>query len=150
MAHYAYLNDENIVTSLFVGRDENDPLPEGFASWEDYYGAKRCSYNTQAGKHLKGGVPFRKNYPSVGWSYDPARDAFIDPKPFPSCLVVKKGEKILFRSSATIPIPVSEKAMIADPFSTFKSMVIFPSFGIASMAFKRILKKHVRIDETSK
>lgn len=87
MAHYAYLNDKNIVTSVFVGRDENDPLPEGFASWEDYYGAKRCSYNTQAGKHLKGGVPFRKNYPSVGWSYDPARDAFIDPKPFPSWIV---------------------------------------------------------------
>lgn len=87
MAHYAYLNDENIVTSLFVGRDENDPLPEGFASWEDYYGAKRCSYNTQAGKHLKGGVPFRKNYPSIGWSYDPDRDAFINPKPFPSWVV---------------------------------------------------------------
>ena len=83
MAHYAYLDSNNIVTSVIVGRDEDD-LVEGIADWEEYYGAKRCSYNTRGGKHIRGGVPFRKNYPGIGFTYDPDRDAFIPPKPFAS------------------------------------------------------------------
>ena len=50
MAHYALVDDNNIVTNVFVGRDEDD-LPDGITSWEDYYGAvhgqtcRRTSYN---------------------------------------------------------------------------------------------------------
>ena len=83
MAHYAYLDENNIVTQVIVGRDEDD-LVEGVTSWEEYYGAKQCSYNTYGGKHLHGGTPFRKNYPGIGYSYDPERDAFIPPQPFAS------------------------------------------------------------------
>lgn len=91
MAHYAILNNDNIVIEVFVGRDEND-LPEGVSSWEDYYttpGAtcKRTSYNTNAGVHMLGGTPFRKNYAGIGFSYDEMRDAFIPPKPFPSWIL---------------------------------------------------------------
>jgi hypothetical protein len=86
MAHYAFLNKNNVVTEVITGRDEND-LIEGVTSWEDYYGAfrgQRClqtSYNTQAGQHLNGGTPFRKNYAGIGFTYDEERDAFIPPMP---------------------------------------------------------------------
>jgi len=77
MAHYAYLNENNIVVGVIVGRNEG----EDGIDWEQYYGAKRTSYNTFAGEHLSGGTPFRKNYAGIGYSYDLARDAFIPPKP---------------------------------------------------------------------
>jgi len=86
MAHYAFLNDNNTVTEVIVGRDEDD-LAEGVTSWEDYYGevrSQRClrtSYNTRAGVHTNGGTPFRENYAGIGFSYDEVLDAFLEPKP---------------------------------------------------------------------
>jgi hypothetical protein len=70
MAHYAYLDENNIVTQVIVGRDEDD-LIEGVTSWEEYYGAVRTSYN---GK-------IRYNYAGIGYTYDPVDDAFIAPAP---------------------------------------------------------------------
>lgn len=90
MAHYAYVDSRNIVTQVIVGKDENEPLPAGHDSWESYYGAIRCSYNTYGGVHRgpdlqpDGGEALRKNYPGVGWTWDPARDAFYAPQPYPS------------------------------------------------------------------
>lgn len=84
MAHYAILNNENVVTSVFVGVDENEPLPEGFTSWEQFYNAKRTSYNTVGNVHILGGTPYRKNYAGIGYTYDETRDAFIPPKNFAS------------------------------------------------------------------
>lgn len=86
MAHYAFLDDNNLVTEVIVGRDEDD-LAEGVTSWEHHYGefrGQRClqtSYNTQAGQHLTDGTPFRGNYAGIGYTYDEALDAFIPPKP---------------------------------------------------------------------
>lgn len=86
MAHYAILDENNIVIDVFVGKDENE---EGI-NWEQKYSefqGKRClrtSYNTSKGVHLTGGTPFRKNYAGKGYSYNDLRDAFIPPKPFPS------------------------------------------------------------------
>ena len=71
MAHYAYLDENSIVTQVVVGKDETEPTPEGFDSWEQYYGAIRTSYN---GK-------IRFNFASVGYTYDPIDDAFIAPVP---------------------------------------------------------------------
>lgn len=85
MAHYAFLDQNNIVTEVIVGRDEGD---DGI-DWEQHYGAfrgqtcKRTSYNSFGGFHMTGGVPFRKNYAGIGYNYDSVRDAFIPPKPFP-------------------------------------------------------------------
>ena len=79
MAHYAFLDDNNVVTEVIVGRDEDD-LVEGVTSWEDYYGALRgqtcvrTSYNSN----------IRFNYAGIGFTYDEARNAFIPPKPFES------------------------------------------------------------------
>jgi len=86
MAHYAFLDSDNIVTQVIVGKDEN----EDGIDWEVYYGeklgqiCKRTSYNTMAGQHLLGGTPFRKNYAGIGYTYDSDRDAFIPPKPYNS------------------------------------------------------------------
>jgi hypothetical protein len=83
MAHYAFLDENNIVTEVIVGKNEG----EDNTDWEAHYGAfrnqvcKRTSYNTYAGVHSAGGTPFRKNYAGVGFTYDEDRDAFIPPKP---------------------------------------------------------------------
>ena len=84
MAHYAFLDEHYIVTEVIVGKDESN------FDWEKHYGdfrgqlCKRTSYNTIGGVHNSGGTPFRKNYAGIGYSYDPDRDAFIPPKPYPS------------------------------------------------------------------
>lgn len=86
MAHYAYLNDESIVTQVIVGKDEG----EDGVDWEAYYGAVRTSYNTHGGQHANGGTPFRMNYAGIGFFYDPdfgSDGAFIPPQPFASWTV---------------------------------------------------------------
>lgn len=90
LAHYAFIDSNNIVTEVIVGKDEN----EDGIDWEDYYAqgrshyeelkgytCKRTSYNTRGGVHINGGQPFRKNYAGIGYTYDQQRDAFIPPKP---------------------------------------------------------------------
>ena len=74
------LDNYNVVTEVHVGVHEEDSLPDGFTSWEDFYGGKRTSYNTVGGVHVLGGTPFRKNYAGIGFVYDEVRDAFIPPK----------------------------------------------------------------------
>ena len=89
MAHYAFLDESNIVTEVIVGKDEGE---EG-VDWEAHYGAfrgqtcKRTSYNTIGGVHSGGGTPYRKNYAGIGYTYDAGRDAFIAPKPYASWLL---------------------------------------------------------------
>lgn len=83
MAHYAFLDENNLVTQVIVGKEEGE---EGI-DWEVHYGnfqgqlCKRTSYNTLGGIHLNGGTPYRKNYAGIGYTYDEVRDAFIPPKP---------------------------------------------------------------------
>jgi len=75
MAHYAFLNDNNVVTEVIVGIDETE-LIEGLDT-ETWYGnfrgqtCKRTSYNKN----------IRYNYAGIGYTYDEARDAFIAPEP---------------------------------------------------------------------
>ena len=89
MAHYAFLDENNVVTEVIVGKNEG----EDGIDWEEHYGnfrnqtCKRTSYNTVGGVHNSGGTPFRKNYAGIGYTYDAQRDAFIPPKPFNSWLL---------------------------------------------------------------
>jgi hypothetical protein len=75
MAHYAFLNQDNIVTEIIVGIDETETI-EGLDT-ETWYGnfrnqiCKRTSYNGN----------IRKNYAGIGFIYDESRDAFIAPEP---------------------------------------------------------------------
>jgi len=84
MAHYAFLDENYIVTEVIVGRDESN------FDWERHYGdirgqlCKRTSYNTIGGVHNNGGQPFRKNFAGIGFVYDPVRDAFYPQQPYPS------------------------------------------------------------------
>ena len=85
MAHYALLDENNVVTAVITGKDENELIdgvnPE---TWYGQFHQQKClrtSYNTQAGIHLTGGTPFRKNYAGIGYTYDENRDAFIPPQP---------------------------------------------------------------------
>ena len=92
MAHYAFLDENNQVVEVIVGIDENDTseLPEGFSSWEEWYGdfkgmtCKRTSYNTIDGEHKLGGTPFRGTYAVIGGFYDEAADKFYRKQPYPS------------------------------------------------------------------
>jgi len=89
MAHYAFLDQNNIVTEVIVGKNEG----EENINWEQHYGnfrgqlCKRTSYNTQGGIHKSGGTPFRKNYAGIGYTYDSQRDAFVPPKPYNSWIL---------------------------------------------------------------
>ena len=86
ISHWAELDENNIVTRVLVG-DNNDPAgDEGYQWLLDNLGGTwvKTSYNTVAGQHTNGGTPFRKNYAGIGYSYDESRDAFIPPKPFES------------------------------------------------------------------
>ena len=103
MAHYAFLDESNIVTEVIVGKDEG----EDGVDWEVHYGnfrgqsCKRTSYNTHGGVHSSGGTPLRKNYAGIGYTYDANRDAFIPPKPFASWLL--NEETCLWESPVPYP-----------------------------------------------
>ena len=86
MAHYAQLDENNVVINVFVGKDETEIHPD-VSNWEEYYQAKRTSYNTNGGVHSGSKTPFRKNYAGIGFTYDPVRDAFIPPRPFQSWIL---------------------------------------------------------------
>jgi hypothetical protein len=86
LAHFAKLDENNIVTFVTVGRQEDDGREaELCARTGDVY--KQTSYNTHGGVHALGGTPLRKNYAGIGYTYDAGRDAFIPPKPFASWLL---------------------------------------------------------------
>jgi hypothetical protein len=84
VAHYAFLDENNIVTQVIFGTDETE-LIEGLDT-ETWYGTfrgqvcKRTSYNGN----------YRKNYASVGDTYDENLDAFVAPQPYNSWVLDKE------------------------------------------------------------
>ena len=105
MAHYAFLDENYMVTEVIVGKDESN------FDWERHYSdlrgqlCKRTSYNTIGGVHREGGTPYRKNYAGIGFTYDPVRDAFIPPKPYNSWVL--NEQTCLWES--TVPYPSDGK-----------------------------------------
>lgn len=103
MAHYAFLDDKNIVTEVIVGKNEN----EDGIDWEQHYGnyrgqrCKRTSYNTYGGKHILGGTPFRKNFAEIGGTYDEINDAFYAARPYDSWIL----DQTTFLWNPPIPYP---------------------------------------------
>ena len=95
MAHYAFLNADNMVTEVITGIDETE-LIEGLLP-ETWYGnfreqvCKRTSYNNN----------IRYNYAGIGYTYDTARDAFIAPKPYASWVL----DEATCRWVAPVPMP---------------------------------------------
>ena len=79
MAHFAKIVN-GTVTQVIVAE------PEFFDTFTDSSPGEwiQTSYNTHGGVHELGGTPFRKNYAGIGDIYDPIRDAFYAPQPYPS------------------------------------------------------------------
>ena len=78
MAHYAFLDENNIVTEVITGIDETE-LIEGKSpeNWYAEFKGQKCvrtSYNNR----------IRKQYAGIGFSYDPVNDVFIAPQPYQS------------------------------------------------------------------
>ena len=90
MAHYAFLDSNNIVVKVITGVDETvtqddngTPVGGSAEAWESFYAnqpwhegltCKRTSYNHN----------IRKQYAGIGFTYNPETDMFVAPKPFPS------------------------------------------------------------------
>jgi hypothetical protein len=112
MAHYAFLDQDNIVVDIIVGIDETE-LIEGLDP-ETWYGnfrgkvCKRTSYNTIANSHILGGTPFRKNYAQVGYIYNEELDAFIPPKTLPSFIL----DEQTFTWKPPLPYPEGENRYV--------------------------------------
>lgn len=102
MAHYAFLDENNIVTEVITGRNE-DEVVDGIFDWEEYYGNQRgvrCVRTSYNGN-------IRKNYAGIGYTYDEARDAFIPPQPFASWVLDE--ETCLW--AAPVPYPEDDTVM---------------------------------------
>ena len=78
MAHYAFLDNNNVVTEVITGIDETE-LIEGLDT-ETWYG----NFRDQVCKRTSYHGNIRKNYAGIGYTYDESRDAFIPPRPFQS------------------------------------------------------------------
>ena len=102
MAHYAFINEYNIVTEVITGINETE-LIEGLHP-EIWYGnfrnqtCKRTSYNNN----------YRKNYAGIGYTYDPERDAFIAPKPFTKWILNEET----CQWEAPTPYPTDDKLYV--------------------------------------
>lgn len=78
MAHYAFLDQNNIVTEVIGGKDENELLdgltPE---QWYSQFRGQPCVRTSYNGN-------IRKQFAGIGYTYDPVADVFIAPQPYPS------------------------------------------------------------------
>ena len=78
MAHYAFLDENNIVTEVIGGKDENELLdgltPE---QWYSQFRGQPCVRTSYNGN-------IRKQFAGIGYTYDPTADVFIAPQPYPS------------------------------------------------------------------
>jgi len=81
MAHYAFLDNNNVVTEVITGIHETETI-EGLDT-ETWYG----NFRGQACKRTSYNGNYRKNYAGIGFTYDATRDAFIPPKPYASWLL---------------------------------------------------------------
>jgi hypothetical protein len=75
MAHYAFLDEDNVVTEVIVGKDETE-LIDGLTP-EEWYG----NYRGQTCVRTSYNGNIRYNYAGIGFIYDPIDDAFIAPIP---------------------------------------------------------------------
>ena len=79
MAHFAQLDDNNVVLQvLVIGNADAETEEQGVAFCKTLLGEntnwKQCSYNNR----------IRKQYPGMGYTYNPEQDIFVAPQPFPS------------------------------------------------------------------
>jgi len=101
MAHFAELDENNLVINVVPTSDEFELNGEELNQQVTGNVWKRTSYNTISGSHILGGIPFRGNYAAIGYKYDEELDAFIPPKLFNSWVL----DESIFGWVAPIPRP---------------------------------------------
>ena len=82
MSYYAKIVNDKVVQVIVSDKDFADSLG---GEWV------QTSYDTVGNVHKKGGTPLRKNYASIGYTYNRVLDAFIPPKPFNSWVLDKES-----------------------------------------------------------
>ena len=108
MAHYAFLDENNIVTEVIPGINETE-LIDGLNPeiWYGNFRGQKCvrtSYNTFGGVHANGGTPLNKNYAGIGYSWDGT--GFAAPQPYPSWTL----DKETYLWTAPVAMPTDGKA----------------------------------------
>ena len=91
MAHYALLNENNIVIQIITGVDENiiqtdlngTQVGGSSEAWEQFY-ATRPWLNATSCKRTSYNGNIRKQYAGIGFTYDAVNDVFVAPQPYPS------------------------------------------------------------------
>ena len=107
MAHFAQIDENNIVTRVLV--IEQEMVDTGL--WGDPATWIQTSYNTRGGVHYSsdnlpdGGTSLRKNFAGIGYTYDSANDVFYPPKPFNSWLLSTQT----WLWEPPIPLPEDDK-----------------------------------------
>ena len=103
MAHFAQLDENNVVTQVIVVHNNdcldangNESEEVGVAFCQSLLGGnwKQTSYNGN----------IRKNYAGIGYTYNPSIDAFVPPKPFPSWVLNEDA-----KWEAPVPMPTDDK-----------------------------------------
>ena len=88
MAHFAKIKSDGTVETVIVIPNDQEHRGQEYITELGIEGRwLQTSYNTYGNTHLRGGVPFRKNYASIGGTYDEVRDAFIPIKRYPSWIL---------------------------------------------------------------
>jgi hypothetical protein len=130
MAHYAFIDENNIVADVIIGREE-DEVVDGISDWEAYYSAlregMRClrtSYNTFKGQHLDGRTPFRGNFASVGYEWREDLDAFIPPQVYGGWVL--NEETFSWEAPVPIPAPVEGKVWVWNQVSSDWQLIDIP------------------------
>ena len=108
MAHFAQLDENNVVTQVIVvhnndclDADGNESEAVGAAFCQSLLGGnwKQTSYNGN----------IRKNYAGIGYTYNEIRDAFVAPQPFPSWVLNEDA-----KWEAPVPMPTDNKRYLWD------------------------------------
>lgn len=116
MAHFAQIDENNIVTRVLV--IEQDMVNTGL--WGDPATWVQTSYNTRGGVHYSsdnlpdGGIALRKNFAGIGYTYDKNRDAFYAPQPYPSWVL--NEDSCVWESP--VPYPIDGKMYLWDENTT--------------------------------
>lgn len=98
MAHYAFLDENNVVTEVITGRDEWEEV-NGISDWEEYYGnfrGQKCVRTSYNGN-------IRKQFAGIGYTYNEEADVFVKPQPYESWTLDKA-----FDWQPPIPMPEIE------------------------------------------
>jgi len=113
MAHFAQLNEENLVTQVIVVANQDTSDKDGVEN--EAIGIEFCT-NLLGGtwKQTSYNGNIRKNYAGIGYKYDATLDAFIPPQPFASSTLNEETAQW----EAPTPYPTDEKRYTWDEETT--------------------------------